>query len=866
MARPQGDEVPLRGKVAPGYEEVVDEFEKNFLSRGEIGAACVIERDGERVVDLWGGYRDPETGAPWEDDTLVLVFSSTKGMAAVCMALLHSRGQLDHDAPVAEYWPEFAAAGKQAVTVRQLLAHQAGLCALDEVLTPEVIGDHERLAAILAAQAPAWEPGQQHGYHGVTIGWYAGELLRRCDPAGRTLGRFFAEEVAAPLEVEFYIGFPDDGPTDRLADLIDFDMFQGIRGLGDVPARFALSMVSPFALAYRTFRNPRVKRPGEFGRPPLRGLEIPAANGIGRASAVAAIYSDLACGGARLGIGPDTLAALRAPPVDPAQGTYDSVLHLEARFALGFMRPETPEAWGTSPETFGHFGAGGSFGFADPVSRVGFGYVMNRMGFKIRDDEREAALRHAFYRCMHRVDRARAWRRAAGPVPDRAAAGGDLKVRVRRARREDLPAIVGIYNQAIRDTTATFDTVEKREAEMESWFQAHGPGHPLLVALHDTHLAGWASLSAWSDRCAYSQTAELSLYVDAASRGRGVGTRLLEVLLEEGQAGGVHTVLSRIAEGNPASEHLHARFGFRRVGTMREVGQKFGRRLGVTLWERLLGEGPPPWVSGSQLRAELASLGVAPGDTLMLHAAVGRLGQVVGGPQVVLQRLLDLLGPEGTLMMYASWESSPYSMAAQTPEVQALWRQEFPAFDPATSPANRKWSILTEYLRTWPGAARSAHPEASMVAVGRRAEWLVAPHALDYGYGPGTPLDRLCQADGKVLLLGAPLDSLTLLHLAEHLAAVPDKRVVRYQVPLRVDGATAWVDVEEFDTARGIVDWQGDEDYFAAIARQALAQGAGVRGLVGAAASHLFDACRLRDLGVAWMEENLVPPGRGGGE
>jgi len=266
-----------------------------------------------------------------------------------------------------------------------------------------------------------------------------------------------------------------------------------------------------------------------------------------------------------------------------------------------------------------------------------------------------------------------------------------------------------------------------------------------------------------------------------------------------------------------------------------------------------------PVVVKSHLVRDLAALGVAPGAVLMLHASVRAAGWVVGGPDVILDALLERLGPAGTLMMYVGWEEGMEDFFLWSPARRAAYLAECPPFDPATSRAHRRWSILTEYLRTRPGAHRSANPCASVAAVGARAAWITADHPLQYGYGPGSPLAKLVGVGGQVLLLGSPLDAVTLLHYSEHVAAVPHKRLARYRVPLRRDGARVWVDVEEYNTGTGIVDWQG-EDYFSVIVREFLAAGRGRTGLVGAAPSHLLDAAALHRFAVDWMERTLAPP------
>lgn len=391
---------PLHLEVAEGFGAVADAFRENFAARGELGAACAVYRAGEKVVDLRGGWRDHRVQAPWEEDTLVLVFSATKGLAALPLALLHSRGRLDYDLPVAHYWPEFAQAGKQAVTVRQLLSHQAGLAALDQVLTLEDLADLDRMAEILARQRPAWEPGTRQGYHGLTLGWYEGELVRRVDPAGRSLGRFFREEVAEPMGAEFYIGTPADLDEGRVAHLVDYHPARLLLHLGELPWRFAVAVLNPFSLAYRTLRNPRLSRPAQLSAPAYRRVEIPAGNGVGRVESMARIYGDLATGGRRLGLRPATLAALRDPAPRPSGGSYDLVLHLNSLYSLGFAKPAVRENWLASPDSFGAFGAGGSFAFADPEVGVGYAYAMTRLGFKVWDDPRERALRAALYRCL----------------------------------------------------------------------------------------------------------------------------------------------------------------------------------------------------------------------------------------------------------------------------------------------------------------------------------------------------------------------------------------------------------------------------------------------------------------------------------
>jgi CubicO group peptidase (beta-lactamase class C family) len=208
--------------VKPGFEAVRAAFAENFKRRRELGAACCIYHRGEKVVDLCGGIRDKATGVPWEEDTMVLVYSTTKGVAGLAMALAHSRGPFDYDEHVSTYWPEFAQNGKRQITIRQLLSHQAGLYVLDERLDASLVKDLDRLAVVLARQKPAWPPGTRQAYHGITLGFYESELMRRVDPTHQSLGQFFQEEIATPLRLDFYIRLPEDIPNSRLARLERF--------------------------------------------------------------------------------------------------------------------------------------------------------------------------------------------------------------------------------------------------------------------------------------------------------------------------------------------------------------------------------------------------------------------------------------------------------------------------------------------------------------------------------------------------------------------------------------------------------------------------------------------------------------------
>lgn len=391
LANEVSSEPAIHGFVHPGYEAVRDAFVDNFARRVEIGAACCAYHHGEKVVDLWGGVRNKATGEPWERDTKALVYSATKGLAAMTLAVAHSRGWLDYDARVCRYWPEFAQNGKESITVRQLLAHQAGLFALDVPLDRSLVADLDRLAVVLARQKPAWQPGTRQAYHAVTLGFYEGELLRRVDPRRRSLGQFFQEEIATPLRLDFYIRLPESIPDSKLAPLVDPSRSEMTLGF---PFWMTLAILNPRSNFRRALLGSELAHDEQ--RIYSRDLEIPAGGGVGTARALARAYNVFATGGRELGLRSETLRELTAPAVPSAHGFYDECIKGEAEFSLGFMKPNHGFPFGT-PNSFGFPGAGGSFGFADPDRQIGYGYIPNRKGVTMGGDPRDMALRRALY-------------------------------------------------------------------------------------------------------------------------------------------------------------------------------------------------------------------------------------------------------------------------------------------------------------------------------------------------------------------------------------------------------------------------------------------------------------------------------------
>src|SRR5918995_6352585 len=324
----------VHGHVSRGFEGVRATFAENFVRRRELGGACCAYQRAEKVVDIWGGIRNNETGEPWEGRTMVIVYSATKGLAAMTLAIAHSRGWLDYEERVSAYWPEFAQNGKERITVRQLLAHQAGLYALDEPIDRIAVADLDRLAIILARQTPAWEPGTRQGYHAITLGYYEGELLRRVDPRHRSLGQFFQDEIASPLELDLYIRLPEWIPNSRLATIARPDMIQMLGGFGP---RFMLQAMNHHSKISRSLRGSEMPHDEPYIY--ARNLEVPSGGAVGTAQAIARVYSVFATGGRELGLSPDTLELLAAPATAPTRGFRDECLKAEVQFSLGFMKP-----------------------------------------------------------------------------------------------------------------------------------------------------------------------------------------------------------------------------------------------------------------------------------------------------------------------------------------------------------------------------------------------------------------------------------------------------------------------------------------------------------------------------------------------
>jgi CubicO group peptidase (beta-lactamase class C family) len=388
----------VSGFVKPEFEPVRKAFAENFESRKELGAACCVYYHGEKVVDLWGGIRNKATSEPWEEDTMVLVASATKGLAGLAMALANSRGLFDYDDLVAQYWPEFAQHEKDSITIRQLLAHQAGLYALDVHVDLKTESDLDNLAIILARQKPEWKPGTRQAYHAITLGFYESELLRRADPKHRSLGQFFHEELAVPLGLDFYIGLPEDIPNSKIARI--YRALPTKSAAFEAPRRLIIDIANPRSRINRSLWG---DLPEDKEHVYPRNVEVPSGGGIGTASGIAKAYGVFATGGKELGLREETLRLLMAPAVPPTCGFHDEVLRLDGmQMSLGFMKP-SPENPFAHPSSFGMVGFGGNFGFADPEAQVGFAYVTNLNDLYLMDP-RQNALRTAMYRSIGESD------------------------------------------------------------------------------------------------------------------------------------------------------------------------------------------------------------------------------------------------------------------------------------------------------------------------------------------------------------------------------------------------------------------------------------------------------------------------------
>jgi CubicO group peptidase (beta-lactamase class C family) len=390
----------VEGSCKAGFERVGEAFARNFSEKGEIGASVCLTVGGETVVDLWAGFADAKTRAPWTRDTVSIVFSCTKGATALSAHMLASRGKLDLDAPVTELWPEFGQKGKDAVTTRMMLDHSAAVPALRAKVKDTGPYEWDYMTQRLAEEEPFWKPGTRNGYHGLTFGWTVGEMVRRA--TGKSLGTFFQDEVAKPLGLDFWIGSPE-AIEPRVAPMMPYS-YKADQAVTPFLRDLATDKQSIPALFYF---NAGAILGGGLNTRAGHAAEIGAANGITNARGLAGMYAPLAQGGGKL---VDAKTLVRMGEVSMATHD-DATLRIPTRFALGFMKSmdnrkrsvgakifgEDCDSVIMSSAAFGHVGAGGSLGFADPVAGLSFGYTMNRMGPGLLMNERGQPLVDAAY-------------------------------------------------------------------------------------------------------------------------------------------------------------------------------------------------------------------------------------------------------------------------------------------------------------------------------------------------------------------------------------------------------------------------------------------------------------------------------------
>jgi len=380
--------VKIEGACDPKFQRVKDAFAQNFERGLEVGAAVAITIDGKPAVDLWGGHADKARTRPWTRDTIVNVYSTTKGLTATCAHRLVDQGRLEFDAPVAKYWPEFAHKGKDKIPVRWLLGHRAGLPAIQKPLPPAALFQWDTMCAALAEQEPWWEPGTKHGYHALTFGWLVGEVIRRI--SGKSLGTFFRDEIATPLGLDAHIGL-DAKHDARTASLI-----AAPPAPPDQPDPLAAARADPESMTGKAFSNPPIGGPGLANSREWRAAELGAANAHATSRSLARLYGALSRGGEIDGFRVLTPESIVRCHSEQSYGR-DEVLTFITRFGLGFMMSSPLAPYGPNPRTFGHPGAGGSIGFADPDAKVGFGYTMNQMQTGLITGSRIQALIAALY-------------------------------------------------------------------------------------------------------------------------------------------------------------------------------------------------------------------------------------------------------------------------------------------------------------------------------------------------------------------------------------------------------------------------------------------------------------------------------------
>jgi CubicO group peptidase (beta-lactamase class C family) len=385
--------VPVHGLVEPGFGAVADAFAGNFAEHGDVGAACSVHVDGRPVVDVWGGTADVASGRPWTADTIVVMYSTTKGVTSCCAHLLAQRGGLDFDAPVVTWWPEFGARGKEGILVRWLLAHQAGLPYVDATLTLDEVLAWDPVVRALEQQAPLWEPGTGHGYHAMTFGWLVGELVRRA--SGRSIGRYLREEIAEPLGLDLWLGLPSEHEH-RVAPLAGSASPRKAAAADPRLAELVAQFTGPDTMLGKALSAPSGVLRGRdvWNSRAVHAAELPAGNAISDARSLSRLFA------ATIGAVEGSGRLLSEAQVDRARTRQttgaDLALHIETTFGLGFMVSSKFARYGGAG-SFGHTGNGGSVAFADPENGIAFAYLTNGLQSGLTGDKRSRRLVGATY-------------------------------------------------------------------------------------------------------------------------------------------------------------------------------------------------------------------------------------------------------------------------------------------------------------------------------------------------------------------------------------------------------------------------------------------------------------------------------------
>ncbi|MDD2197167.1 MAG: serine hydrolase [Bacteroidales bacterium] len=389
----------IHGFVKQGFEPVYEEFTKNFENGKELGSALCVYYQGEKVIDLWGGFSDKKKKHEFKKNTMVLFFSATKGVASLCIAKLYSEGKIDYYKKVSAYWPEFAKNGKENITVSQLLSHQSGLCLWNGKLAIEQIADSNLLAEKLENTTPMWTPGHYSGYSAGLAGFYMSELVRRVDDKHRTLGQYFQEEFATPIGLEFYIGLPDTVSDTSVSYIKLINPFKRIMTLGKLPKALRKTVSRPNSLFMKSITLTKGYNVNE--RATWR-IEEPSGNGIGTARSVAYLYSLLVNNSGEIGISKEAINELSNSAFIPKYGGTDKVMGIPLYYRNGFMKNGEGSSVYNNKSCFGFGGASGSMAFADPINKIGYCYVPNKMGYDFPDG-REKNIQKVLYECVERL-------------------------------------------------------------------------------------------------------------------------------------------------------------------------------------------------------------------------------------------------------------------------------------------------------------------------------------------------------------------------------------------------------------------------------------------------------------------------------